>query len=107
MERKSAADIAPASPRPPAKCINWVTLTGGGPPRRRPRRGKGPELGLGLPGRSDNATSHRQEKVLGRVMEKLTALLAQLSQIGSRRVYSRRYSRCTMLQGAHTNIKSD
>ena len=51
--RASAADIAAAISRPPAKCINWVTFTGG--VDRLPRRGKGPGLGLGLAGRIPSA----------------------------------------------------
>ncbi len=55
---------------------------------------------------------HRQEEVLGRVIGKLTApqlaLYSQLSsQMGPRRGYPRRHSRCTKLQGEHTNVKSD
>ncbi len=47
---------------------------------------------------------HRQEEVLGRVIGKLTApqlaLHSQLSsQMGPRRGYPRRHSRCTKLQG--------
>ena len=55
---------------------------------------------------------HRQEEVLGRVMGKLTApqlaLHSQLSgQMGPRLGYPRWHSRCTKLQGEHTNVKSD
>ncbi len=57
---------------------------------------------------------HREEEVLGRVMGKLTAPSQQLalhsqssSQMGPRLGYPRRHSRCTKLQGEHTNVKSD
>ena len=65
----SAADIAAAISRAPAKFINWVTFTGGGGSTNRDGANlKGPDLDTDFPG-----ASHRQEEVLGRVMEESTA----------------------------------
>ena len=64
----SAADIAAAISRAPAKFINWVTFTGGGSTDRDGANLKGPDLDTDFPG-----ASHRQEGGLGRVMEEPTA----------------------------------